>query len=219
MSERFESSERTALDRYLPPCIALMLAVALGAIILHAYTGNVSEASAGIVRGLIWPFFAMILVFFFSAQTEKLLATLIGKIESAEKVTAGGVIIESGPRQIPVPKTDEPVTLANVALMHTSFLRTDKKKLYNYGLEYYQTEVILLAPQPTLDRVLSAKHTDLIPHAQNNKYEITDRQTRFKLKELANGTSIVRAEIKFREQVDPLYLNRFIDLRPDGPRL
>jgi hypothetical protein len=48
---------------------------------------------------------------------------------------------------------------------------------------------------------------------------ITDRESRFKMKELANGTSIVRADIVIEGQDKPLQLNRFIDLRADGPRL
>jgi len=48
----------------------------------------------------------------------------------------------------------------------------------------------------------------------------TDRSARFKLKELANGTSIVKADVKFKSTNDQaVRLNRFIDLRADGPRL
>lgn len=49
--------------------------------------------------------------------------------------------------------------------------------------------------------------------------DVTDRASRFKLKELANGTSIVLARIHLRGQTEPLLLNRFIDLRPTGPRI
>jgi hypothetical protein len=48
---------------------------------------------------------------------------------------------------------------------------------------------------------------------------VTDRSSSFKLKELANGTTIVRARIDLDGQDQPVFLNRFIDLRPDGPRL
>jgi len=48
---------------------------------------------------------------------------------------------------------------------------------------------------------------------------VSDRESRFRMKELANGTSIVRADVKFTDSEEPVYLNRFIDLRPDGPRL
>jgi hypothetical protein len=42
---------------------------------------------------------------------------------------------------------------------------------------------------------------------------------KIKMKELANGMSIVTATIEIAGQAQPLELNRFIDLRPDGPRL
>jgi hypothetical protein len=52
------------------------------------------------------------------------------------------------------------------------------------------------------------------------EYVKTNRDERFKVKELANGTSIVRVEVKLLINSErPLLLNRFIDLRPDGPKI
>jgi hypothetical protein len=52
------------------------------------------------------------------------------------------------------------------------------------------------------------------------EYVKTNREERFKVKELANGTSIVRVEVKLLINSErPLLLNRFIDLRPDGPKI
>lgn len=48
---------------------------------------------------------------------------------------------------------------------------------------------------------------------------INDRASRFKMKDLANGTSIVVADVYFLDDDQPLQLNRFIDLRLDGPRV
>ena len=76
----------------------------------------------------------------------------------------------------------------------------------------------MVAPETTLDRIESVTYR-LDKVYRVNLYETSERQSRFKLKELANGTSIVRAEIKISGQDDPVYLNRFIDLRPRGPRI
>ena len=54
---------------------------------------------------------------------------------------------------------------------------------------------------------------------QNRVQVVADPYSRFKLKELANGTVIVRAELTFNDQSPTLFLNRFIDLRATGPRI
>jgi hypothetical protein len=62
-------------------------------------------------------------------------------------------------------------------------------------------------------------HTSFLRPDKTRQFDDEDRSSRFKLKELANGTSIVRARVDIRGQDQPLLLNRFIDLRPDGPRI
>lgn len=111
------------------------------------------------------------------------------------------------------------MTLANVALLHTSFL-PKKKPNFNDGLTYLQIEVIVIAPMTVMSRIASVTYRfeDAYPLEHREQVRI-NREERFKIKELANGTSIVRAEVKFRDSERSLHLNRFIDLRPDGPRI
>jgi hypothetical protein len=183
-SERISAS--TAWERYLPSVVAFLLAVALGTVILHVYSSKLAEPAAGLVKSLIWPSFAVIVVLLFRQQTEALLSTVNAKIAAATKLEVHGFSFESVPQRIPVPKTGEPITLANIALIHTSFLRPDKTLEFNDGLNYFQIEVAVVAPQPTLDRIESVTYR-LDEAYRKNLYEIADRQSRFKLKELANA--------------------------------
>jgi hypothetical protein len=73
-----------------------------------------------------------------------------------------------------------------------------------------------VAPSEVLDRVESVTY-HLDPAYPDPVRTVHDRGTGFKLKELANGTSIVTAEVRIRGQASPIWLNRFIDLRPTGP--
>lgn len=204
--------------RYLPPAAALLLVIALCAGILNFHKESISEPEAGLIKSFVWPSIVVILVLYFRTQAESLLATINDKIEKTTKFQFANVSVETGPGAIPLPKSGEPVTLENVALLHTSFLRPDKTQKYADGRDYYQIEIVVVAPSSTLDSIESVTYR-LEKVYENNVIVTTERNSRFKLKDLANGTSIVRAELKFRGQEQPLYLNRFIDLRPTGPRI
>ena len=45
------------------------------------------------------------------------------------------------------------------------------------------------------------------------------RATNFELKQLANGYSLLRAEVKIKNQRGILHLSRFIDLMDESPHL
>jgi hypothetical protein len=77
-----------------------------------------------------------------------------------------------------------------------------------------------MAPALVMEKISSVTYRleEAWPEA-NRTQVIRDRSSRFKMKELANGTSIVTATIEIEGRAQPLELNRFIDLRPDGPRL
>jgi hypothetical protein len=112
------------------------------------------------------------------------------------------------------------VSVANVALLHTSFFSAKGTQRFNDGRTYYQFEVIVIAPPSVMRRISSVTyHLEAAWPEPNREQIITDPSSRFKMKELANGTSIVTADIAIQGQDEPLQLNRFIDLRPDGPRL
>lgn len=123
-------------------------------------------------------------------------------------------------RHIPPPETTQLIGPENVALLHTSFRSPKADARFHDGLRYYQFEVIVVAPDSVMEKINSVTYQldKAWPEALRTK-TTRDRGSRFKMKELANGTSIVTASIEIEGQAQPLKLNRFIDLRPDGPRL
>jgi hypothetical protein len=123
-------------------------------------------------------------------------------------------------RRIAVPAATDPVRLENLALLHTSFRAPKADDRFRDGLQYYQFEVIVIAPNAVMERIeYVTYHLEKAWPEANRKQVISDRGSRFKMKELANGTSIVTADISIKGQSEAVKLNRFIDLRSDGPRL
>jgi len=123
-------------------------------------------------------------------------------------------------RPISPPATTQSIGPENVALLHTSFRSPKADERFRDGRRYYQFEVIVMAPAVVMEKIKSVTyHLEKAWPEANRTQVIYDRSSRFKMKELANGTSIVTAIIEIEGQAQPLELNRFIDLRPDGPRL
>lgn len=114
---------------------------------------------------------------------------------------------------------DRRVSDANIALFHTSFRRAIMDEKFG-GQRMYQIEIVLLGPDDALDQIEKVTYL-LDPAYRKNRYELGSeaRNTKFKLKELANGFSIVRAEVRLRDHQPALHLNRFINLSESGPRL
>jgi hypothetical protein len=123
-------------------------------------------------------------------------------------------------RHIPPPENTQLIGPENVALLHTSFRSPKADARFHDGRRYYQFEVIVVAPDSVMEKINSVTYHLEKAWPEALRTQITrDRGSRFKMKELANGTSIVAASIEIEGQAQPLKLNRFIDLRPDGPRL
>jgi len=177
-----------------------------------------------LITGLIWPYVLMALVIVFRPQVKALLLEIVTRVEGGSPVEFGSFKLGSLPEQaqrIPAPSSDQRVTVRNIALLHTSFLSTEAThRLGRGGRKYYQFEVVVMAPDAVMKRIESVTyHLEETWPEKFRTRTIEDRDSRFKMKDLANGTSIVWAEVKFQDDKEPLRLNRFIDLRTDGPRI
>jgi hypothetical protein len=208
--------------RYL--AIPVLVTVSLLSIIVFTLPAGRVEILVNLFNGLAWPLALLVIVIAFWPQLQKLADELVRRAQQgASFQLPGGFSVGSLPEQaarIPSPPATESVSLANIALMHTSFLRPDKTRELNDGRTYFQFEVIVMAPDDVLGRVESVRYELEAAWPEHLRVRtVTDRASRFKLKELANGTSIVTARIDLRGQDQPVVLNRFIDLQPDGPRL
>lgn len=207
--------------------IVFMICVAcvFSGIVFLIPPSHMTDPAVRLLTSLVWPFTLLFGVVFFRSQIDVLIMEIANRIKQGDDLTVWNLLaIKSGTvsdkaARLPTPSSEEPVTLSNIALLHTSFI-PKKKPAFNDGLVYLQIEIIVIAPDSVMDRIASVTYRFEDSYPKESREQVrSNRQDRFKVKELANGTSIVRAEVKFMDQETPIHLNRFIDLRPDGPRL
>jgi hypothetical protein len=205
------------IRRYLWPTVA-----ALGGLlaVLAIFIAPADRAGllVSLITGLAWPLAILVAMVVFWPQLAPLFAKLLERVHMGAGVRLGPFSVDAAAERVPSPPPAGEVTLANIALLHTSFLSKEGTARFSGGRTYYQFEVVVIAPDDVMDRITSVTY-ELENAWADPVREVADRASRFKLKELANGTSIVLARIHLRDQAEPLLLNRFIDLRPDGPRI
>ena len=207
--------------RFVLPLLALVGVLAVVAIFV-APTVRASML-VELVTGLAWPLVLLVAVIGFWPQLRDLVVVVVARVRQGAAFQLGMISVSSVVEQagrIPSPNAAALVSLENIALMHTSFLRPEETSSRNDGRTYYQFEVIVIAPRDVLERVVSVTYelAEAWP-AHLRVRTVTDRASWFKLKELAWGTSIVRARVELRGQDQPVFLNRFIDLRAEDRRL
>jgi hypothetical protein len=109
-------------------------------------------------------------------------------------------------------------------LNHTSFLRPEKqaefKSRTGVYLEHYDIQIIVDSYYKyALERIERVEYL-LNPAYPEPLLLRRDRDQKFVLKELANGESVVIARVYLYEKPDePIFLQRYIDLWPEGPRI
>lgn len=118
---------------------------------------------------------------------------------------------------IPAPRPGELIAEEHFALVHSSWRVSNRDQEFG-GQRMYQMHVILIGKSLALDQVDTVKYV-LDAAYPNPARETTNRERYFELKELANGYSVVRAEIVVRNQPGLVRLSRFVNLTETGPRL
>ena len=128
--------------------------------------------------------------------------------------------IETYAQRMPIPSAGGLVTLEHIALLHTSFFSEKETTKRNRGRAFYQFEVEVIARKPVMDRIICVTYHlgPAWPEHLRTRI-IKDRDSRFKMKDLATGLTIVRAVVRLKNRPQVLRLNRLIDLRFEGPRL
>jgi hypothetical protein len=225
LSRRFHQLDKGEMfrKRTIVSTIIVIAGLALVSAVFLAPHDRASELVT-LVTGLAWPLVLVLGLALLWPQVRELASEVVTRTRKGSSLQLASFLslgeLPAQAERIPSPGATESVTLSNVALLHTSFLRQDKTREYSDGRIYYQFEVIVIAPESVMIRIDSVVYhlEDAWPPELRTK-TIRNRESRFKMKELANGTSIVRADVKFIDDEEPVRLNRFIDLRPDGPRL
>lgn len=165
---------------------------------------------------LAWPVLVLVLVIVFRKPARSLLGVLERRLDAGASFKFYAVEVGQAPTNLPMPSRDEPITDNHLALLHSSW-RYPKKDA-EFGRRMWAFHVVVQARDEVLDRVEYVKYI-LDPSYPNPVQVVTDRRSRFKLKELANGESTVRAEIGIRGQDKPARLSRYINLTATGPRI
>lgn len=200
----------------------LVAAIVAGALVLAVFVAPIERARAltELISAVAWPLGITLALLLFWPQVQVFVSEIMRRVQSGDPVKLGPVDLPALARRVPPPPADGDVSLENVALLHTSFARPDKSAAFSGGRTYYQIEAVVIAPPEVMHRIDSVVYhlEEAWPEESRNPVR-RDPGDRFKLKELANGTSILRATVNFKSGQQALELNRFIDLRPDGPRL
>jgi hypothetical protein len=167
---------------------------------------------------LAWPFLIAIFFFVYYNSILRIFNALVRRIERGDEVHLSTWITlgkSSGPLKLPA--TDGYVTDDHVSLIHRSWRVSDRDKEFG-NQKMYQIHVILFGERAALDRVEYVLYR-LDPAYPNPVRSGGTREKNFELKELANGYSLIRADVKIKEQDELIYLSRFIDLTDVSPPL
>ena len=169
-----------------------------------------------LIKALIWPAIFLASAYVCRERIAKVSEALQRRVEAGAALKFYSLEVGEAPTNLPSAVATELVAANHLALVHSSwrFPRKDAE----FGRRMWGVHVIVQARDDVLDRIEYVKYI-LDPSYPNREQVVTDRTTRFKLKELANGESTVRAEIKIKGQEEVLSLSRYINLTDTGPRI
>jgi hypothetical protein len=109
------------------------------------------------------------------------------------------------------------ITAEHLALIHSCW-REPKHDARFPGHDVYRFDVVLAAPQSILKRIDEV--TYLLPPAwPTSPQTVSDWEIQFGLKELAWADVLVRANVKVRDQDEPIHLSSFVRLTEEGRHL
>ena len=169
-----------------------------------------------LVQAFAWPAVAGIAIAVFYKPVRLILEGLKQRMDAGASIEIYQVKMGQAPTNLPAAALGELLTSDHMALIHSSW-RYPKKDA-EFGMPMWAFHVVVQAREEVLNRIESVKYT-LDPAYPNPLQVVTDRLSRFKLKELANGESTVRCEVKIKGQPDVIKLERYINLTNTGPKI
>jgi hypothetical protein len=165
---------------------------------------------------LAWPILIGSFLFAYRKLMGSLLEAALARVQRGDEIKIGIVSIGQAVGALKLPQTGEMLTDDHLALIHRSW-RVPKRDA-EYGRLMHQIHIIVFGTSVALQRV------DYVVYRLDKAYPRPVQvggspSTNFELKELANGYSLVRAEVYVRGQAEPVRLSRFIDLTDQSPPL
>lgn len=177
-----------------------------------------NEPTAVFLSAFAWPAAVVGILVAYRGPVARLVNALVRRVERGDEVTiATWITLGKAVGPLKVPATDGLVTDDHLALIHRSWRVPHRDSEFG-GQAMYQVQVILFGQNSALDRVEYVLYR-LDPAYPTPIRTGGVREANFELKELANGYSLVRAEVKIKGQAALVYLSRFIDLTEESPRL
>lgn len=145
-----------------------------------------------------------------------LIEASVSRVQHGDEVKIGLITIGQSVGQLKQPSSNEHLTDDHVALIHRSW-RVPARDA-QFGRPMHQIHIIVFGTAEALQRI------DYVVYRLEPAYPNPVRlggslETNFELKELANGYSLVRADIYVCGQQEPVRLSRLIDLTESSPPL
>lgn len=165
---------------------------------------------------VIWPILAVLLIAVFFNHINNLFKILLDRIKAGAEFSTPWVSVGKIPSTVKAPEENEPITENHMALIHSSWRYPKKDREYERPM--YCFHAIIRAPDEVLKRIEHVTY-HLHPTYPNKVRVVNDRESHFKLKELAWGESNLKAEVKIENQDEPIMLTRYINLTESGDRI
>jgi hypothetical protein len=159
---------------------------------------------------LLWPLLALAFVLVFYKPILELFNSVVLRVKRGDELHLSILTIGKSAGPLTIPSGANLVTDDHLALIHRSW-RAPKHDARFPGQKMYQIHVILFGEPKVLDRVAYVYYR-LDPSYPDPESYKCNRERQFELKELANGYSLLRAEVKIKGQDAIIHLSRFIDL-------
>ena len=175
-----------------------------------------SQLAIEFVQAVAWPSIMLIAIAVFHKPIFAILYGLRDRVDAGAPFEFWQIRVGTAPNNLPTPKEGATITADHMALIHSSW-RSPRRDA-EFGRPMWVFHVVVQAKDEVLDRIESVKY--LLDSAYPNPVQVvTDRKSRFMLKELANGESTVRCQVKIKGQTEVVALERYINLTATGPRL
>lgn len=162
------------------------------------------------IASLIWPVFVIVVVILNQDKFKKFIELLLNRFEGGAELVIGSFTIGKSVGKLKEPKGNALVTDDHIALIHRSWRVPERDKEFP-GSKMYQIHVIVFGTDAALKKIEKVVY-HLDPSYPEPLQIGGTIQTQFELKELANGHSLLRAEVFVKGQKEVINLSRFIDL-------